>query len=83
MIRTLEARGFTRTEIARRTGLARSTVTMLATGERGQRPSFATVEALRGVAAGLGINTAIYSVAPPDAIDDDPAPLNWVAPRSD
>lgn len=46
MLSVVEAAPMTRAEIARRTGLARSTVTMLANGERGRRPSYDTVKAI-------------------------------------
>ncbi len=51
MISECEAHGLRRADIARVAGLARSTVTMLATGERGRNPSAATMDGLQRAAA--------------------------------
>jgi transcriptional regulator with XRE-family HTH domain len=51
MISECEAHGLRRADIARMAGLARSTVTMLATGERGRNPSAATMDGLQRAAA--------------------------------
>lgn len=53
LISTAEAAHLTRAEIARRAGLSRSAVTMLATGERGARPSLGTYLALKSVVDAL------------------------------
>lgn len=47
MLSVVESAPMTRAEIARRTGLSRTHVTRLATGERGARAGYDTVEAVR------------------------------------
>jgi transcriptional regulator with XRE-family HTH domain len=49
MLSTCEAAPMSRAEIARQTGLDRSAITRLATGERGTRPSYETVTAVRAL----------------------------------
>lgn len=49
MIGACEAIPLTRSEIARRAGLSPATITRLANGERGQAPSYETVQAIRSV----------------------------------
>jgi transcriptional regulator with XRE-family HTH domain len=49
MIGACEALPMTRAEIARATGVARSTITRLANGERGTRTTHQTVDALRAL----------------------------------
>ena len=53
MLAFAEAAPLSRSEIARRTGLDRSTITKLATGERGSRPSHDTVQRIAKLCDGL------------------------------
>jgi len=51
LIASLEAVPLRRSQIARETGLSRTTITLLATGERGRCPEYRTVAALQRVHA--------------------------------
>jgi transcriptional regulator with XRE-family HTH domain len=55
LISAAESADLSRVEIARRSGLSPASITRLANGERGVRPSADTVFKLQGVVAGLTI----------------------------
>jgi transcriptional regulator with XRE-family HTH domain len=55
LISTAEAADLSRSEIARRAGLSRQAVTMIANGERGARPSAATFLGLKAVVDSLAL----------------------------
>lgn len=55
LISAAESADLSRVEIARRAGLSPTSITRLANGERGIRPSAATVFKLQGVVANLPI----------------------------
>jgi len=55
LISAAESADLSRVEIARRSGLSPASITRLANGERGARPSAATVYKLQGVVANLPI----------------------------
>ena len=63
LISTAEADGgLSRAEIARRAGLSRQTVTMIANGERGSRPSAATFLGLKAVVDSLTLAAVFPTV---------------------
>jgi transcriptional regulator with XRE-family HTH domain len=55
LISTAEAADLSRSEIARRAGLSRQAVTMIASGERGSRPTASTWLALKSVVDALHV----------------------------
>jgi transcriptional regulator with XRE-family HTH domain len=54
LIASLESEGYRRATIARAAGLSKSTITMMANGDRGRHPSHDSVTALLRAGARLG-----------------------------